>query len=110
MQLTIGKKLTFNFLLLVFLVLVSGIDGIILLNKVSRSADTVAKGKAPIQYSVMKADLAVATLEKSIDANIHSFSGLDFQEKNIGEKFDEFEMSMSMLEQGTSSDSFIKSP
>ncbi len=110
MKLTIGKKLTFSFLLLAFLVLVSGIGGILILNKVSRSADTVAKEKAPIQYSVMKADLAVVALEKSIDEYIHASSGLEQQEKNIRTTLDEFDMWISMLEHGTASDTFQKSP
>ena len=109
MKLTIGKKLTFSFLLLAFLVLVSGIVGIIILNKVSRSADTVAKEKVPIQHSVMKADIVVAGIEKSIVEYTHSSSGLVEQEKKLLAKLDEFDMWISMLEHGTSSDEFIKS-
>ena len=58
MKLTIGKKLTFSFLLLALLVLLSGIVGIMILNKVSSSADTLAKEKFPVQYAVMKASLS----------------------------------------------------
>ncbi|MCD4720801.1 MAG: methyl-accepting chemotaxis protein [Desulfobacula sp.] len=109
MKLTIGKKLTSSFLLLAFLVLLSGIVGIMVLNNVSRSADTVAKEKVPIQYSVMQADLAVLEIEKAIDKYIHSTSGLAQQEKKLTAKLDEFDMWISMLEHGTSSDKFTKS-
>ena len=109
MKLTIGKKLTLSFLLLALLVLLSGIVGIVILNKVSSSADTVAKEKVPVLYSVMRANLDVLAIEKSIDGYIHSSSGLVQQEKNIQAKLDEFDMWVSMLMYGTSSDKFIKS-
>ncbi|MBU1343215.1 MAG: methyl-accepting chemotaxis protein [Proteobacteria bacterium] len=109
MKLTIGKKLTSSFLLLAFLVLLSGIVGIIILNKVSDSADTVAKEKVPIQYSVMKANLIVEKIQKALVEYTGSFSGLDQQEKSLLEKLDEFDMWMDMLEYGTGSDKFLKS-
>ncbi len=110
MKLTIGKKLTFSFLLLAFLVLLSGIVGIMILNKVSNSADTVAKEKVPIQYSVMQANLAVEGIQRAIADYIHSSSNLDKKEKILIAHLDEFNMWISMLEYGTSSDKFKKSP
>ncbi len=109
MKITIGKKLTFSFLVLAFLVLLSGIIGIVILNKVARSGDTVAKEKVPIQYSVMKANLAVESTQKAIVDYIHSTSDLAKKEKAITSKLDEFDMWISMLELGTSSDKFKKS-
>ncbi|MCD4677618.1 MAG: MCP four helix bundle domain-containing protein, partial [Desulfobacula sp.] len=96
MKLTIGKKLTISFLILAILVLLSGIVGIMILNKVSRSADTVAKKKVPVLYSVMKANLAVEAIEKSIGEYIHSSSGLVQKEKKLTAKLDEFDMWISM--------------
>jgi len=110
MKLTIGKKLTFSFLFLALLVLLSGIVGIIVLNNVSRSADTVAKKKVPVLYSAMKANLAVEKIQKAIADYIHSSSNLDKKEKTLIAHLDEFNMWISMLEHGTSSDKFKKSP
>ncbi|MCF6246657.1 MAG: methyl-accepting chemotaxis protein [Desulfobacula sp.] len=109
MKLTIGKKLTLSFLLLALLVLLSGIVGIIILNKVSNSADTVAKEKVPIQYSVMKANLAVEGIQKAIGDYIHSSSGFAQKEKILISKLDEFDMWITMLEFGSSSEIFQKS-
>lgn len=108
MKLTIGKKLTFSFLILAILVLISGSVGILILNKVSRSADTVAKEKVPIQYSVMKANLAVEGIQKAIGDYIHSSSGLAEKETLLVSKLDEFDMWIAMLEFGSSSEKFKK--
>lgn len=110
MKLTIGKKLTSSFLLLALLVLLSGIVGIVILNKVSKSGDTVAKEKVPIQYSVMKANLVVEKIQKSIAEYTHSSTGLAQIEKRLLAELDEFDMWISMMEYGTNSDTFKKSP
>jgi hypothetical protein len=110
LKLTIGKKLTSSFLLLALLVLFSGGVGIFTLNKVSHSADTVAKEKVPIQYSVMKANLAVEKIQKAIADYMNSSSGLDQKEKVLSDHIDEFDMWISMLEYGTSSEKFKTSP
>ncbi|MCP3940333.1 MAG: methyl-accepting chemotaxis protein [Desulfobacteraceae bacterium] len=109
MKLTIGKKLIFSFLLLALLVLLSGVVGVIILNKVSRSADTVAQEKVPIQYSVMKANLTVEKIEKAIAGYTHSSSGLAKQETKLLAELDEFDMWISLLEHGTLSEKFTKS-
>ncbi len=109
-KLTIGKKLTLSFLTLALLVLVSGGIGIIILNKVSKSADTVVKEKVPAQYSVMKANLAVEGIQKAIADYTLSSSGLDEKQKALVLKLDELDMWIAMLEFGTSSEKFKKSP
>jgi len=109
MTLSIGKKLTFSFLILAVLVFLSGTGGIIILNKVSRSADMVAKEKVPVQYSVLQANLAVEGIQKTIGDYIHSASNLEQKETKLLAYLDEFDMWISMLEYGTSSDQFKKS-
>ncbi|NOX33429.1 MAG: methyl-accepting chemotaxis protein [Deltaproteobacteria bacterium] len=109
MKLTIGKKLTFSFLILAILVLLSGIVGIVVLNNVFRSANTVAKEKAPARYVAMEAGMSVKKAENAMADYIHSSTGLDRKEKKLLAGLDEFEMWISMLELGTSSDKFIKS-
>ncbi len=109
MKLTIGKKLTFSFLGLAILVLVSGLVGIIVLNKVASSGDTVVREKVPAQYSVMKANLAVEGLQKAISDYVLSTSDLADKEKTIVSLLDELDMWIAMLELGSSSDKFKKS-
>ncbi len=109
MKFTIGKKLTSSFLVLAFLVLLSGIIGIAILNKVTQSTDMVVKEKVPIQYSVMKANLIVKAIEKTMSEYINSSSDLAKKEQNLLAQLDEFDMWISMLEYGTSSNKFIKS-
>jgi methyl-accepting chemotaxis protein len=109
MKQTIGKKLTFSFLLLAFLVLFSGGVGIFTLNKVSNLAEIVAKEKLSIQYSVMKASLVVEKIQKAIADYINSSSGLVQKAKELSDHIDEFDMWISILEYGTSSEKFKNS-
>ncbi len=109
MKLTIGKKLTICFLSLALLVLLSGLVGIIVLNMVSGSADTVAKEKVPVQYTVMKANTIVETIKGTITDYISSTSGLDEKNKNLTDQLDEFDMWVTMLKLGTGSEKFKKS-
>jgi len=109
MKLTIGKKLTFSFLLLALLVLLSGIVGIMVLNKVTRSTDTVVKEKVPIKASVTKAAIAIQLAEKHMAEYIQSSTELDEIKKELAAKLDEFDMWMAMVKYGTSSDKFKKS-
>ena len=106
MKLTIGKKLTSSFLLLAFLVLLSGIVGIFILNKVTHSTDTVVNEKVPIQTAVMQAGISIELAGKNIADYVHSSSGLDEIKKDLIAKLDEFDMWIAMVKHGTSSDKF----
>jgi methyl-accepting chemotaxis protein len=109
MKMTIGKKLSFSFLGLASLVLISGIVGIIILFKVTNSADTVGKGKAPVQYSVLNAALALEKLQKfTVEYNSATIGLHDLEEKLIS-YLDEFDMWISMLQNGTDSKEFKSS-
>lgn len=109
MKLTLGKKLSFSFFILVFLVLLSGTVGISVLKRVSGSADIVAREKMPVQYSVMQANLVAEQVQKALTEYTNSFSGLARQEELITGLVDELEMWVSMIRYGTGSESFIKS-
>lgn len=109
MNFTIGKKLISSFLLLACLVLLSGIVGIYVLNKVAGSTDTVIKEKLPVQTSIFKSAAAIETAQKDILTYIHTSSGLDTIRKKVFEKLDEFEMWMAMVRHGTASETFKKS-
>jgi methyl-accepting chemotaxis protein len=109
MKLTIGKKLTICFLLLALLVLLSGLVGIIVLNRVSGSADMVAKEKVPVQYAVLKANTAVEKIRGAVRLYISSTKDLDEKSKDLFNQFDEFDMWVSMLKLGTDSEKFKNS-
>ncbi len=109
MKFTIGKKLTFSFLGLAGLVLLSGIVGIIILNKVSNSADTVAKEKAPAQNAVMNGVLALEIVQKTIAEYMNESTGLEALDERYNAKLDEYDMWLSMLQLGTDSEKFQKS-
>ncbi len=107
---TIGRKLIGGFLGLAFLVLTSGVVGIIVLNKVSSSADNVAKQKAPIQNAVMNAALSVDRVQKQTIKFTASVDHLDEIDTQIKSSLAEFDMWISILQFGTESKEFINSP
>ena len=109
MKFTIGKRLALGFMILALLVLISGVVGIFILGKVTGSANTVVKEKVPIQFSVMKANLAVEKIEGGILDYISSFSGLEKKEKDLLTVIDEFDMWIAMISHGTSSEEFRSS-
>ena len=106
MRMTIGKKLTFSFLGLAILVLLSGIVGIIVLDKASKSADTVAKEKAPVQYAVMNAALSVDKIQKLLLQYSAANTNLSDLEASLTTNLNEFDMWTNMLELGTESAEF----
>ena len=109
MKMTIGKKLSFSFLGLAALVLLSGVVGIIILFKVTNSADTVGKDKAPVQYAVMNAALALENFQKYTVEYSSATTGLDGLEEKLDTSLNEFEMWISMLQNGTESKDFKSS-
>ncbi len=109
MKLTIGKKLTISFLGLACLVLLAGIVGIFILNKVSNSADTVVKEKVPIQYAVMNAALEVENVQKSMSRFVSASSELDERGQKLLASLDKVDMWIAMIQHGTDSDKFLKS-
>lgn len=110
MRMSISMKLTGGFLCLALLVLIAGMVGIIVLNKVSSSADTVAKEKAPAQYAVMNAALAVDTVQKITIEYTHAVLNLEEIGAKITAGMEEFDMWIAMLQLGTASKEFRNSP
>jgi methyl-accepting chemotaxis protein len=109
MKMTIGKKLSFGFLGLAALVLLSGGVGTYILYKVANSADIVGKSKAPIQTAVMNAALTIEKIQKYTADFSNSTTGLDKLEVNLTTSLDEFDMWISMLHYGTESKEFKES-
>jgi methyl-accepting chemotaxis protein len=109
MKMTIGKKLSFSFLGLATLVLISGVVGIIILFKVTNSADTVGKNKAPVQYVVMNAALNLEKVQKYKVEYNSATTGLRELEDKLTAYLDEFDMWISMLQLGTESQDFKNS-
>ncbi len=106
MRFSIGRKLMAGFLSLALLVLIAGLVGIIVLQKVSTSADTVAKEKSPTQYAVMNAALSLDAAQKYTFRLIGASFELDEIVQHINENMDEFEMWITMLQHGTTSEKF----
>jgi len=77
-----GKKLVTSFLILALLVLLSGVVGIMVLNKVSGAADMVVKEKVPVQDAVMKAKLKLKTLKNSFATIVQLLQALTPEQKN----------------------------
>ncbi|MCP3901369.1 MAG: methyl-accepting chemotaxis protein, partial [Desulfobacteraceae bacterium] len=109
MKFTIGKKLTFSFLGLAGLVLLAGGVGIFILNKVSNSADMVAKEKAPAQNAVMNGVVDLEIVQKTIAEYINTSTGLEALEERYASKLDEYDMWLAMLQLGSDSEKFQKS-
>ena len=109
MRMSISRKLIGGFLGLALLVLVSGLVGIIVLNKVSSSTDTVAREKAPTQYAVMNAALAVDMVQKFTIEYTCAVFNLDGIGAKITAGMEEFDMWITMLQYGTAANEFRES-
>ncbi len=109
MRMTISKKLVFSYLVLAMLVLFSGLVGFFVLNKSSQSADTVAKDKAPIQYAVMNAALAIEKVQKNVLDYTSNVSGLEILSQHLQSALVEFDMWIAMIQYGSTSQEFTES-
>ena len=92
-----------------FLVFLSGAVGIFVLNKVSRSTDTIASEKAPLQYAVMNAALSLEKAQKKMVEYTNATSGLQEIETLLVRHLDEFDMWIFMLQNGSESKKFKES-
>ena len=97
------------FLGLALLVLIAGMVGIAVVNKIAHSQNIVVKEKVPTEFSVMKINLAVENVQKRIVDYSSSFSNLDEKVKAISSMLDQLDMWIAMLEYGTASALFKKS-
>lgn len=109
MRMTIGRKLIISFLVLAMLVLLSGVVGFYVLNRSADSADTVAKDKAPAQYAVMNAALAIEGVLKGVSNYAGTSKGFEAIGAEVLASFDEFDMWIGMIQLGTASEEFKKS-
>ncbi len=110
MRMSISTKLISGFLSLALLVLISGLVGIFVLNKLSSSTDTVAREKAPAQYAVMNAALAVDMVQKHTINYVSADFDLEKISSDITAGMAEFDMWITMLQYGSASDEFRDSP
>ena len=109
MTMTFGKKIICSFLGISFLVLLSGAVGIFVLNKVSQSTDTIASEKAPMQYAVMNAALSLEKAQRKMVEYTNATSGLQEIETVLAQHLEQFDMWISMLQNGTESKTFQES-
>ena len=110
MRITIGKKLVGGFMIIALLVVASGAVGFVVLGKLSRATDTMAREKSPVQVAVMNAALSLektrAVMARFINRNTYA----EDLENELREGIADFGMWMAMVEHGTASDTFTKSP
>ena len=109
MRFTISRKLVAGFLFLSLLVLTAGLVGIAELNKVSDSADTVAKEKSPIQYAIMNGALSLSRIQKQTIALANADFGLADLEKELSNSRQEFETWLNMIRFGSDSKEYKSS-
>ncbi len=110
MRMSISRKLITGFLCLALLVLISGLVGVLVLNKLSSSADTVAREKAPTQYAVMNAALAVDVVQKHTIGYSCAAFNLEKLSSEIMVDLEVFDMWIAMLRYGTDSPEFSNGP
>ncbi|MFH0785627.1 MAG: methyl-accepting chemotaxis protein [Pseudomonadota bacterium] len=110
MRMSISKKMIGGFLCIALLVLISGLVGIVILNKLSLSGDIIAKQKSPIRNAVMNAALSVDTVQKYTIEFTYAVANLDQVGSQITTAMEEYEMWIAMLQFGTESDEFRNSP
>lgn len=110
MRMSIGRKLVICFLGLALLVLLSGLVGIFVLNKLSSSTDIIAGEKAPAQYAVMNAALKVDVVQKHTIQYTNAVFDLEEISSDIVVGIEEFDMWISLLQFGTASAEFGNSP
>ena len=110
MRMSISRKLISGFLSLALFVLISGLVGIFVLNKLSSSTDTIAREKAPLQYAVMNAALSLDMVQKyTISYSSANFNLEEISSKIIAE-MKSFDMWIAMLQYGSASKEFQNSP
>jgi methyl-accepting chemotaxis protein len=110
MRMSISRKLISGFLSLALFVLISGLVGIFVLNKLSSSTDTIAREKAPLQYAVMNAALAVDMVQKYTISYTSADFNLEEISSQIIAQMEEFDMWIAMLQYGSASKEFRNSP
>jgi len=106
---TFQKKLTYAFLGITVLVLLSGVVGYLMLQVSGKSSDIIVKGKAPIQYAALNAAFSVANAQKYIEKYVYLKGDSQEIDYLIRKWSDEFLMWLMAIRYGTNSDKFKNS-
>jgi len=110
MRMTLRKKLIGSYMCLSVLVLLAGLGSIVILGKVSKSADLVSKVEMPTQYAVLQTALALDKAQGSLQKYLYATSDIEAAEKEIIRQFEEFDMWLDMLDLGSDTPEFRNSP
>lgn len=110
MKSAIGKKLLCSFLGLALIVAISGLMGFVMIKKVTQSGDIVVEEKVPVKSALMQAFIAAERSLNACKSYLVLDTDLDSIEKEINKNLDYFNMYISMLNHGTGSNEFKKSP
>jgi len=110
MKSAIGKRLLCSFLGLALIVAISGLMGFFMIKKVTQSGDIVVEEKVPVKSALMKVVIAVERSLNACRSYLVLDKDLDSIEKEINKNLGYFNMYISMLNHGTESYEFKKSP
>ncbi len=109
MKITIGKKLIGGFTIIALLVVTSGAVGFVVLGKLSRSTDVMAREKSPVQYAVMSSALSLEKARAKMESFINRNTYAEALEKEFQQSIDDFGMWIAMVENGSTSEAFVQS-
>ncbi len=112
MKFTIGKKMALGFAILVLLVLVAGLSGMTMVNKVSSSVEVITTEKVVLRDVAARAMLSAQEVASACRGflGITYTDELDDAETNVKELVADFNMYLAMIKFGTDSPEFKNSP
>lgn len=110
MKMTIFKKLICSYGFMAFLVVITGVAALFVINNVARSGDVVAHEQVPIKTVSTAAVISAQQIMNTCREYLLAESGLEKLEKKIHSHMDEFDMYIAIVEYGTESEKFKKSP
>ena len=95
---------------LALIVAISGLMGFFMIKKVTQSGDIVVEEKVPVKSALMQAVIAAERSLNACKSYLVLDKDLDGIEKQINKNLDYFNMYISMLNHGTESNEFKRSP
>jgi len=110
MNFSIGKKLGAGFFTLAIIVFVTGIASLYMINNIAISSDKIVTNQVPLKDVSMKAVIAAEKAGNACRKLLLEKKDIRQTAEEIREYVADFNMFISMVEFGTSSEKFIKSP
>jgi len=108
-KLTVGKKLLTGFIAIALLVAVAGVVGIVMINNVAGSAETVVTQKVPMKDVSMESTIALEDVIAGSRKYVNEITGLKETGEGIHQAMGKVDMYLTMFKFGTDSDEFRNS-